>query len=135
MGFSTNHLVSWGDCDALGIVFYPNFFSWMDGAFHQLTRHLGFDQDTLNSDYQIAGTPLSSADCKFLSPAHYYETLTINIETSDLSRTSWKLNYRFQCEERGIAVGAERRVFVADVNGKLQKTDIPDELRRKIIEI
>ena len=135
MGFSTNYTVSWGDCDALGIVFYPNYFAWMDRAFHQLTRQLGFDQDTLKSDYQISGTPLSHVDCKFVSPAHYYETLAIHIETSDLSRTSWQLEYRFHCEERQIAIGTERRVFVSHTNGRLQKTDIPDDLRSKILEI
>ena len=24
--------IQWGDCDPAGIVFYPNFFRWMDAA-------------------------------------------------------------------------------------------------------
>ena len=27
--------VQWGDTDAAGIVFYPNFYKWMDEATHE----------------------------------------------------------------------------------------------------
>ena len=27
--------VRWGDTDAAGIVFYPNFYKWMDEATHE----------------------------------------------------------------------------------------------------
>jgi acyl-CoA thioesterase FadM len=34
--------VQWGDTDAAGIVFYRNFYKWMDEATHHFFAELGY---------------------------------------------------------------------------------------------
>ena len=34
--YSMDVLVSFGDCDPAGIVYYPNFFTWVDRCFHTM---------------------------------------------------------------------------------------------------
>ena len=36
--FSMDQQVSFGDCDPAEIVFYPNFFRWVDRCFHEMLR-------------------------------------------------------------------------------------------------
>ena len=33
--------VEWGDCDPYGIVFYPNFYKWMDNAQWNYFKKIG----------------------------------------------------------------------------------------------
>jgi acyl-CoA thioesterase FadM len=30
--------IAWGDLDALGIVFYPRYYEWIDAAAHHFSR-------------------------------------------------------------------------------------------------
>ena len=77
----TRFQVEFGDCDPAQIVFYPNFFRWMDAAslhfftacemppWHELVRSDG-----------IIGTPIVDASAKFLRPASYGDV--IDVETA-----------------------------------------------------
>lgn len=123
--------VTWGDCDAMGIVFYPNYFRWIDASFHSLARHLGFSQRSLPEDYGIAGTPLADVGCNFVSPATYGDTLTVRVTTSEIGRASLLMAYEFRCGDRVVARGHEKRVFVKDSDGTLRSAPVPEDLRAR----
>ncbi|MEM7068876.1 MAG: thioesterase family protein [Pseudomonadota bacterium] len=125
--------IEWGDCDAAGIVFYPNFFKWMDATFHEWTRAMGFDQLSLHKEYNIFGTPLIETGCNFILPGRYYENLTISPNLARLGTSSFSLEYMFSIDGRDIASGREVRAFVAKDSEKLSKVPIPKEIR-KILE-
>lgn len=61
--------VRWGDTDAAGIVFYPNFYKWMDDATHEFLAVIGSPSSTLYVEQKIS-VPLLEADCQFKS--HYF---------------------------------------------------------------
>lgn len=124
--------IEWGECDAAGIVFYPNFFTWMDAAFHQWSQRLGFDQNTLKKDHGISGTPAIDSSCQFKSPARFYETITITVGLKHIGNTSLILSYNMSVADRHIALGTEVRGFVADNNGQLTRAPIPDDLLKKM---
>ena len=124
--------VDWGDCDAAGIVFYPNYFRWMDSVFHQLTESVGFDQRRLQEEFSLLGTPLADAGCSFKAPARYGDDLEVAVAVTRVGESSLSLLYRFACGERAVAEGREARVFVqASVSG-LAKAPIPAPLRQKL---
>jgi len=39
--------IMWGDLDALGIVFYPRYYEWIDGCGHLFFEAAGFRQGDL----------------------------------------------------------------------------------------
>ena len=49
--------IMWGDLDALGIVFYPRFYEWMDAAAHLYFAALGLEQmaDYRRRAYRLHG--------------------------------------------------------------------------------
>src|SRR5437763_1063733 len=73
--------VEFGDCDPAGIVFYPNFFRWMDAASLRYFRAIGIPPwREFEAQSGILGTPLVDASARFLAPATYGDD--IEIETS-----------------------------------------------------
>lgn len=120
--------VQWGDCDAAGIVFYPNYFRWMDMAFHGWTRSLGFDQRTLAAE-GLLGTPLVDAGCTFRSPARYYDALTVSLRLLRLGGSSLKLAYTFTSGDRVTVEGREVRAFVRETDAGIVACPPPENVR------
>ncbi len=79
MRFATKRKIEWGDCDSAGIVYYPNYFRWMDQAFHELALAEGFNQRRLSENYGLLGTPLVGAGGDFTSPATYGDIMDIEV--------------------------------------------------------
>ena len=127
--FEIKRHVDWGDCDPAGIVFYPNFFRWMDAAFHQMTGTLGFDQRTLQQDHGLFATPLIDVGCTFISPARFGDELGLSVSLARLGETSMTVEYMFRCDQRDIAKGHESRVFVRSTDAGIENAPIPSALR------
>lgn len=128
--FETTRRVEWGDCDAAGIVYYPNYYRWMDGTFHAFTATLGFDQRTLMADHGLLGTPLVDTGCTFSAPATYGDDLAITLRLVSLGASSLRLAYAFARDGTMVAHGHEARVFVrATAAGGIVKAGIPPAVR------
>ncbi len=129
MPFVQERIIEWGDCDAAGIVFYPNYFRWIDGTFHALGRAAGFDQVSLARDYGLVGTPLAESGLRFLSPGRYHDTLRIAARIARLGGSGLTLAYALSIEGRAVAEGQEVRVFAAERDGRLAPAHIPPAIR------
>lgn len=127
--FETERLVDWGDCDAAGIIFFPNFFAYVDGHFHQFTAALGFDQRTLMREHGLLGTPLKDTRCTFHAPASYGDRLTIASRIAKIGQSSITSTYRFTRDETLIAEAFETRVMTRETETGIVKAAIPDTIR------
>ena len=125
-------LIEWGDCDAAGIVFYPNYFRWMDGAYHQFTRSVGYDQSSLLRDHGVFATPLIESTCKFVAPARFYQEIETHTVVERIGNTSLVLSYRFEMAGRLVAEGRETRGFVTKTGDDIVKTSIPVLIRANL---
>ena len=109
--YHTHRHVDWGDCDAAGIVFYPNYFRWMDSTFHQLGTALGFGHNDLPG-MGVFATPLKDVGAQFSAPSRFGQRLAIAASVARLGTSSFQMRYRFTLEDRLIAEGHEDRVCV-----------------------
>lgn len=136
MAFTEQRRIEWGDCDNAGVVFYPNYFRWMDAAFHALCASAGYDQRSLRSAFGVFGTPLIDAQARFLTPATFGQTLEIAVVVSRWGTTSMALAYRFIRSETTILEGSEARVFVRrDDHGGFVKAPVPEAFRNALSDI
>lgn len=134
VGFETSRLVEWGDCDAAGIVFYPNYFRWMDGTFHEMSGSLGFDQRILQRTHDGLMTPLIDVGCVFKAPVSFGTKINVSLTVTRLGSSSIALSYRFVSDGRHVAEGREARVF-ARLNGEeLEKAEIPHLIRERLAQ-
>ncbi|HML06717.1 MAG TPA: thioesterase family protein [Xanthobacteraceae bacterium] len=126
--------IVWGDCDEQGIVFYPNYFYWMDSAFQALLRDAGHSIRSLREQFGIAGVPIVEANARFLSSASHEETLSINAEIRHWGETSLRVEYSGYCGERPIFEGFEARVWLKrSNNGAARAAAIPDVFKNAFL--
>lgn len=114
--FEARVTVEWGDCDPAGIVFYPNFFRWMDGAFQQLLRGRGLNQDRLRERFGVV-TPLVDVGAQFRSPARPGDALAVAVNVVEWHRSRFRLTYGMSVGDRPVAEGFEVRAWAAPSEG------------------
>ncbi|MCW5700112.1 MAG: acyl-CoA thioesterase [Rhodospirillales bacterium] len=127
-----NIKVAWGDCDPAGIVFYPNYFRWIDAATWNLFEQVGNGWGRLQSLFGPFQIPLLDAKCAFRAPCRRGDQLTIESRIVTWERKVFKVDHRLHAGN-GIAVeGWETRCWTrpdAEDGGRLRSAPIPDELR------
>ena len=123
--------VKWGDTDAAGIVFYPNFYKWMDEATHEYFSAIGLHTSTLYSEQQIA-TPLLEANCQFKSPLLFKDDVIVRSSVVELHQKVFKISHRFFKNEKMVAEGYEVRAWTS-FKEKAKAYPIPDEVREKMM--
>ncbi|MFJ8258073.1 acyl-CoA thioesterase [Peribacillus asahii] len=123
--------VRWGDTDAAGIVFYPNFYKWMDEATHEYFSSIGFPTSTLYSEQQIA-TPLLEANCQFKSPLLFEDDVIVRSTVVEINKKVFKISHKFFKGEKMVAEGYEIRAWTS-FKEKPKACPIPNEVREKMM--
>lgn len=124
--------VSWGDCDASGIVFYPRYYAWFDACTHALLSGAGLGHAVLRARYGLTGTPLVQASARFRSPATYGDTLVASSRVARVGRSSFTVAHRLALGGRVVVDGEETRVWAEDAATSppsLRALPIPDDVR------
>ena len=123
--------IAWGDCDAAGIVFYPNFFRWFDTSFQHLLAAKGLDQRSLTGRFGIIGTPLADAGARFIRPATYGDVIAIDSHISDWSEKRFTVAHVVHRGTDTLAEGHELRFWgTRDAKtGKLGAAPIDPDFR------
>ncbi|MBI2772647.1 MAG: acyl-CoA thioesterase [Burkholderiales bacterium] len=134
--------VEFGDCDPARIVWFPNFFRWIDAAsrhffvecgvppWHETERTLG-----------IIGTPLVDTHAKFVKTASYGDVLQIHTSIAEWRGKSFVQRHRvMRANSEGAAGGAdlimecdEVRIFAARRDGEptaIRALPVPEAIRK-----
>lgn len=122
--------IAWGDCDETGIVFFPNYFYWMDSAYHALLNRCGFNQRSLRKQFGAA-TPVVEINGRFLKSATYDEPLRIDIEIESWQNKTFRLRYRGYRDADLLFEGYDVRIWatVDPQTGRLKSAPIPEAFR------
>ncbi|HWK23141.1 MAG TPA: thioesterase family protein [Ureibacillus sp.] len=121
--------VYWGDTDAAGIVYYPNFYKWMDEATHEYFTAIGHPTDGLFNENIVV--PLVETHCNFKQPVLYNVELIVKSEVEILKEKVFKVTHQFYCEDQLMAEGYEVRVWASTEEGKVKGVPIPNEIKSK----
>ena len=127
--------VQWGDCDPMGIVFYPNFYRWMDEASWAMYAAHEITLPVMEERFGVVGTPLVETGCAFKSPARQGDELLVETQVLSWSTRSFRVGHAFSCAGRAVAAGFEIRVWTRRDparEGGLAAAPIPDEFKRLI---
>jgi 4-hydroxybenzoyl-CoA thioesterase len=129
----TRFTVEFGDCDPGGIVFYPNFFRWMDAAslhyfraagvapWHELATHTG-----------IIGTPVVDVAARFLRPASYGDDIEVETTIAEWRGKSFVFKHVIRRGGDILVEGQEVRVFARRHPrdpGRIQAVAVPESVR------
>ena len=124
--------VNWGDCDAAGIIFYPNYFRWFDECTQALLGSVGVGQRSLRDEFDIVGTAAVDASARFTAPVSYGDVLMATSFVERWGTSSFTVYHRFEREARVMAVeGREVRIWAKrSADGRLRAEPIPEAFRR-----
>ncbi len=112
--FSIPIRVYYEDTDAGGVVYYANYFRFMERARTEWLRGLGFEQDELARDPGVLFA-VRTAKLEFLKPARFNDLLEATVEIRERGRASLTFGQRVQ---RGDEVLCEGEVRVACLEAK-----------------
>ena len=122
--------VEWGDCDPYGIVFYPNFYKWMDNAQWNYFKKNNQSISKLEKLYNIKGLPLIHTEAKFLSPCVKDDILNIETSLVKITNSTIKLQHIIKRRNKIVCVGAEIRIWAEEKKGKIISKAIPNEVKK-----
>ncbi|HSH07769.1 MAG TPA: acyl-CoA thioesterase [Burkholderiales bacterium] len=104
-------VVDFADCDPARIVFYPHYFNWFDRASERLFRERGMAWPELWARYQLAGFPIVDASAKFLGPARFGDTITLESWIGEWRSKLFIVEHRVHNAGDLIVEGRELRVW------------------------
>lgn len=126
--------VEWGDCDPAGIVFFPNFFRWMDAASLHFFRAAGVPPwREYEAQSGILGTPLVDASAKFLRPASCGDVLDVQTAIDEWRGKSFVMSHIIRRGDDVLVEGRTVRVFARrhpDDPARIQAVEAPESVRR-----
>ena len=104
--------VEFGDCDPAQIVFYPNYFRWMDAASLRFFRAAGVPPwREYEAQSGIIGTPLVDASARFLRPASYGDAINVDTAIDECRGKSFVMSHIIRRGTDVLVEGREVRVF------------------------
>jgi 4-hydroxybenzoyl-CoA thioesterase len=106
------HVVEFGDCDPARIVWFPNFFRWIDAASRHFFVSCGVPSWTeTEKAIGVIGTPLVDTHAKFMKTATYGDTLQIHVTIPEWRAKSFVQRYRIMRAGETIMECDEVRIF------------------------
>jgi 4-hydroxybenzoyl-CoA thioesterase len=126
--------IEWGDCDPLGIVYFPRYFEFFDACTNALFERAGLRKQEMLEKYKIGGIPLVESRARFLAPSSFGETVVVESNITEWGKSSFSVHHRlFKGEELAVE-GFEKRVWVVRGSGgdkKIESQAIPREVIEK----
>jgi len=124
--------VEFGDCDPAGIVWFPNFFRWIDAASRHFFTENGVPRwEETAQTLGVNGTPLVDTRTRFVNSASYGDTLQFAVNVKEWRGKSFVQSYRVTRGEDLILECEEVRIFSAKrEGGGIRAVAIPPEIRR-----
>ncbi len=104
--------VRYGETDAMGVVYYANYFTYFEVGRTHFFRHWGTDYAHLEKMGIFA--PVIAASCRYLAPARYGDELCLRTCLSQLGPVRLVFAYDLACvrREMTIARGSTTHAFV-----------------------
>ena len=124
--------IEWGETDAAGIVFHPNYFRWFDLATHALFKAIGLPIAELTTQYGFAH-PIVDVGCRFSSPLCYDDAVRLETTVVEVRGRTFRLEHKVFKGEILSASGYELRAWVKkDNEGKIKAVSIPPGIAEKL---
>ena len=120
--------VEFGNTDAAGIVFYPNFFKWFDKGTHWLFKSMQLAPKELQSNHNII-LPILDAQCTFEKALVYDDLITIKSTIVEVNRKNLKVQHEIFKDGTRSCIGYEVRGWVKKEGEHIAATLIPDDIK------
>jgi 4-hydroxybenzoyl-CoA thioesterase len=130
----TRFTVEFGDCDPAQIVFYPNFFRWMDAASLHFFEAAGVPPwHRRKAGDGVIGTPIVDVHARFVAPATHGDRIEVETTIAEWRSKSFVLRHLIRRGATLLVEGREIRIFARrhpDDPKRIQAVAAPADIRR-----
>jgi acyl-CoA thioester hydrolase len=130
--FATEVRVRLSETDAVGIVYFGSFSTYMDVGRMDFLDHLGLGGfGAASPAHKLPPGAVAAAHLQFHSPARYNDTLTIHVRVADIGRTSYTFQF-LMTDKRRPHVVATGSLTLVWLDGDFRPVPVPDGFRKAI---
>ncbi len=131
-GFSWPLRVYYEDTDVSGVVYHANYLKFFERARSEWLRALGYSQESLRHDIQVAFT-VSRVEVAFRSPARLDDELVATVTITELKRASLVMAQQLRLGDSAGRLLAEAAVTVVSVHAtSFKPCALPNRFRDRI---
>ena len=120
----------WGDSDAVGIVFFPNYFKFVAQAEEEFYRAAGITKDKLMDKHQL-WLPRVEVFAKFTFPIRNGAAIVVRLNPSFPGDKSVRYDFEIQ-DEKGRSVSEGYVTAVCVDRATFEPKAIPEVIRNAI---
>ena len=112
--YETRFRVRYAETDQMGVVYYSNYFVWMELGRAEYCRASGLRYKDLETNEGIL-LAVIDAHCRYLSPARYDEEVAVitSIATANKRMVEFEYDIRDALTDRRIAAGETKHLFLS----------------------
>jgi acyl-CoA thioester hydrolase len=106
--------VRYAETDNMGVVYYANYYVWMEVGRVELCRACGFNYRDMEANDGIF-LAVAESQCRYRSPARFDDEVIVKtwIEQANTRMVIFAYEMRIAEEDRVLATGSTRHVFVS----------------------
>lgn len=125
--FSRPHVVSFGQVDAAGLVFYPRYLEMVSDTVEAwFDEGLGRPFARLHLVERV-GVPTVAISCTFPKPSRLGDRLTMTLHLLEVGRSKFRVRVRALCGAE-TRMEAEATLVFTDLD-RMKARTVPDDLR------
>ena len=116
--------VRYAETDQMGVVYYANYYIWMEVGRVELCKARGFNYRDLERNEGIF-LAVAESYCRYRAPAHFDDEIIIKTWIDDANPRTVTIQYEMRLADGGrlLATGHTRHVFV---NREMHKARLPE---------
>lgn len=105
--------VKYADTDQMAVVYYANYFVWLEIARTEFLRSLGVDYKSIEEKKGLS-LPVVEAYCKYRAPARYDDVVLIKTKASQVKSSTLRFDYNIFNKASGelLAEAYTTHVFI-----------------------
>ena len=103
--------VRYAETDQMGVVYYANYFVWMEIGRTDFCRDCGFNYHDLEREERLH-IAVAEASCRYKSPATYGNEIVVETQMTRLSRRVIEFSYLIRSGNAHVADGKTVHVVV-----------------------
>ena len=107
MSFSYSRTVHFGDTDAAGVVFFPNYLAICHEAYEESLSASGIDLKTFFADHGVV-IPVAKSEADYRRPLSCGDKLSVSVQPASLSEDSYEI--RFEITRLGTPSKSAARI-------------------------
>lgn len=125
--------VRWGDIDAAGIAYFPQFFDYVHQAIEALFAALPGGYAALTQKRRV-GVPTVHLEADYRAPLRYGDQVVVQTRVRSLGRSSVRFEHTLlRCAPEGSGLepsASVRQVVVVSDLAALRSIEMPGDIRR-----